>query len=64
MYAIRKTLPNGSIGFKTFEGWVQVKQDIALDLNDVMRFTCGEARATNLRRHEEFVWFGCYKRLD
>ena len=63
MYAIRKTLPNGGCGFKTFEGWVRVQKDVALDLSDVMRFTAGEAKATNLRRDEEFVWFGCYKRL-
>ena len=64
MYAIRKTLPNGSIGFKTFEGWVRVQKDIALDLSDVMRFTSGEAKATNLSKHEQFVWFGCYKGLE
>ena len=63
MYVVRKTLPNGSRGFKTFEGWVQVRKDIALDLSDVMRFTVGEAKDYNLSKHEEFVWFGCFKEL-
>jgi len=63
MYAIRKTLPNGSVGFRTHEGWTRVKKGEALDLKDVVRFTAREAKACNLERHEEFIWFGCYRRL-
>lgn len=63
MYIIRKTLPNGQIGFKTYDDWVQVQEREALDLSDVIRFTKGEAKPSNLRTNEEFVWFGCYKEL-
>jgi len=63
MYIVRKTLPNNQVGFKTYDGWVRVstKRGEALDLTDVIRFTKGEAKDSNLGQHESFVWYGCYK---
>lgn len=61
MYIVRKQLPNHQLGFKTYDGWTRVKRGEALDLTGVMRFTKGEAKASNLRTHESFVWYGCYK---
>lgn len=63
MYLIRKDTPNGQRMFKTYDGWVRVRKGVALDLSDVMRFTRGEAIPSNLRTHESFVWFGCYRAL-
>ena len=61
MYIVRKTLPNGKRMFKTYDGWVYVVKGEALELQDALRFTEGEAIPSNLGTNEEFVWFGCYK---
>jgi len=60
MYIIRKNVPHVGYAFKTYDGWARVKKDEVLDLSDVMRFTKGEAKPSNCRTYEEFVWFGCY----
>ena len=60
MYIIRKDLPNGHRSFKTHDGWVQVKDNEALDLSDAILFTKREAIPSNLRTHESFVWYGSY----
>ncbi len=64
MYIVRKTLPNGQLGFKTYEGWAWFTKGQPLDLKDAQRFTISEAKQENLKKHEEFVWFGCYKEID
>jgi len=63
MYVIRKYDRNNKPQFKTYDGWARTSDDGTLDLSDVIRFTKGEASAMKLGRHEQFVWFGCYKEL-
>jgi hypothetical protein len=60
MYIVRKATKDGPI-FKTYDGWTSIKQGEAIDLTDVIRFTKGEAKQSNLRPRESFVWYGCYK---
>ena len=61
MYIIRRDRL-GKRSFKTYDGWVQVTKDTALDLADAMRFTKGERECFKLGEGEEFVWFGCYNK--
>ena len=64
MYVVRRTLPHDSVSFKTYDGWVKVEKDVALDLSDVQRFTKGEAARNVLPTYQEWVWFGCYRWLE
>ena len=65
MYIVKKTFPNGDIGFKTYDGWVLVCTGTALELDEVMRFTKGEALDHNLLdKGEQWVWYGSYKRTE
>ena len=63
MYIVRKQVANG-VAFKAYEGWTycSTRAKDVLDLNNVMRFTKGEAKHP-LPQGEEWVYFGCYKEL-
>ena len=65
MYIVRKTMPSG-LAFKTYDGWTYRNRAAteALNLNDVQRFTAGEAKRITLPKGQEFVWYGCYKRVE
>jgi hypothetical protein len=60
MKIIKRTF-NGEVAFKSYTGWIIVQEGQALELGDVMRFTEGEAKASNLGVGEEWVHYGCYK---
>lgn len=66
MYVIRKMDRNNNPHFKTYDGWTEYNEGMSLDLSDVLRFTSNERKANEhrLNRHEQFVWFGCYKELE
>ena len=60
MYIIKRTTDE-SVAFRTYDGWNYLSDDVALELDDAMRFTKGEAIDSNLRAYEEWVWYGSYK---
>jgi hypothetical protein len=63
VHVVRKQHPNG-VSFKTYDGWTHcsTRPKDVLDLNEVMRFTKGEATHP-LPAGQEWVYFGCYKDL-
>ena len=66
MYVIRKYDRNNKPHFKTYDGWTEYNEGLSIDLSDVLRFTATERELNQhlLNRHEQFVWFGCYKELE
>lgn len=66
MYVIRKYDRNNNPHFKTYDGWTEYSDDVSIDLSNVLRFTSNERKLNEARlnRHEQFVWFGCYKELE
>ena len=68
MYIVRKMDRNNKPHFKTYDGWTEYNEGESIDLTDVLRFTVTEAATITLKkqlgRHEQFVWFGCYKELE
>ena len=66
MYIVRKMDRNNKPHFKTYDGWTEYNEGESIDLTDVLRFTSNERERNEARlnRHEQFVWFGCYKELE
>ena len=58
MYIIRRD-KGKTRSFLTYDGWLNVGTE-ALDLSNAIRFTSGEAKQSNLGKHESFVYYGCY----
>ena len=48
-------------GFLTSDGWLPIRNGVALELGTVLRFTKREKELNKLKEDQTWVWFGSYE---